>query len=185
MAAAGKSFPDSAFWDFSLEVYRRPGVAEACLALQARHGLDVNLLLFCCWAGRRGRVLCVGDFAGLEAAVGDWHRRVVQPLREVRRWLRDRPANFDEQAKALRAEIKGRELDAEHIEQLLLDRALPIPPGAPSAAAAAGNLEAYLTSIGAARGAGDTADIGTLLRGAFPEIAPDEAERLGGRPSRS
>ncbi len=178
MAPAGKSFPDSAFWNFSLEVYHRAGVTEACLALQDRHGLDINLLLFCCWAGRRGRVLSASDLAGLDAAAGDWQRSVVRPLREVRDRLRGRRAEFDDLTEALRFEIKQRELDAEHIEQLMLERTLPLAPGAPSAAAAADSLEAYLTSIGAARTNADASDLGSLLRGAFPEVAPEEAERL-------
>jgi len=37
------------FWDFSLAVYRRPGVAAACLRLQDEAGVDVNLLLYFCW----------------------------------------------------------------------------------------------------------------------------------------
>ena len=45
----------ASFWAFSLEFYARPGVAEACLALQDRHGLDVNILLLCCWLGWSGR----------------------------------------------------------------------------------------------------------------------------------
>jgi len=35
------------FWDFSLAVWGREAVKPACLALQARHGIDVNILLFC------------------------------------------------------------------------------------------------------------------------------------------
>ena len=29
-------FPAHPFWDFALDVYRRPGVSDACLALQER-----------------------------------------------------------------------------------------------------------------------------------------------------
>ncbi len=32
------------FWNFSLEVYGGEGVARACLELQDRRGVDVNLL---------------------------------------------------------------------------------------------------------------------------------------------
>ena len=73
---------DNPFWDFSLAVYHRPGVAQACLALQDRRGLDVNLLLFCCWAGSLGRRLEPQDIARLRRAVGDWQERV--PLAETR-----------------------------------------------------------------------------------------------------
>jgi uncharacterized protein (TIGR02444 family) len=39
------------FWDFSVRTYGRPGVAEACLALQNRDGADVNMLMFAAWYG--------------------------------------------------------------------------------------------------------------------------------------
>ena len=61
---------DGRFWAFSLEVYGRPGVAPACLALQDRHGLDVNLLLFCCWAASQGVTLDQRTLAAAEEAVG-------------------------------------------------------------------------------------------------------------------
>ncbi|HEY9550471.1 MAG TPA: TIGR02444 family protein, partial [Kiloniellaceae bacterium] len=54
---AGVAPEETPFWQFSGAVYARRGVAEACLALQQRHGLDVNLLLFCAWAGSNGRRL--------------------------------------------------------------------------------------------------------------------------------
>jgi uncharacterized protein (TIGR02444 family) len=37
----------NAFWDFSLKVYAAAGVADECILLQDRFGIDVNLLLFC------------------------------------------------------------------------------------------------------------------------------------------
>src|SRR5262249_40267230 len=49
------------FWNFSLKVYGRPGVAAACIALQDGLGLDVNLLLYCCWHGRARRRLEAAD----------------------------------------------------------------------------------------------------------------------------
>ena len=39
----------SPFWRFSLQLYRLPGVAEACIELQEKCGADVNLLLFLLW----------------------------------------------------------------------------------------------------------------------------------------
>ena len=49
--------PKSVFWDFSLAVYGKPGFPQAAIALQDRHGLNVNMLLFCLWAGANGRLL--------------------------------------------------------------------------------------------------------------------------------
>ena len=46
------------FWQFSLEVYARPQVADLCLVLQDEHGFDVNILLLCLWLAQgEGRAL--------------------------------------------------------------------------------------------------------------------------------
>jgi uncharacterized protein (TIGR02444 family) len=39
------------FWRFSLAVYKAPGVAAECLALQETLGNDVKVLLFCAFLG--------------------------------------------------------------------------------------------------------------------------------------
>ena len=39
----------SPFWKFSLGYYRGAGVSEACLELQDRCGVDVNVVLFLLW----------------------------------------------------------------------------------------------------------------------------------------
>ena len=81
--------PPSAFWDFSLAVYPREGVESACLELQERHGLDVNLVLFCCWVGASGRgVIEEDDLDRLLAATEPWQKEVVWPIRGVRRRLK-------------------------------------------------------------------------------------------------
>jgi uncharacterized protein (TIGR02444 family) len=167
--------PGTPFWDYSLAVYERPGVAPACLALQDRHGLDVNILLFCCWAGQSGRALSAAEFDGLMAAVGPWHQGVVKPLRAVRRWLKGRE---DAGAQALRARIKVDELEAERLEQALLAETLPPGPGEASPALAAANLTTCLARLELRAGAEDTADLAALLSGCFEGLPPLEAMRL-------
>jgi uncharacterized protein (TIGR02444 family) len=98
------------FWEFSLAFYAEPGVAPACLAMQDRDGLDVNLALLCCWVGV---ALDAAALAEAEALVRDWRAQVVQPLRAVRRWLKGR----DE---ALRAQVAAQELAAEQRQQAML-----------------------------------------------------------------
>ncbi len=168
---------DTPFWDFSLGVYARSGVAPACLALQDRHGLDVNLLLFCCWAGRCGRALTAGDLKALRAAARPWHEGVVRPLRQARRWLKGQ-ANAS--AQALRRDIKAQELEAERIEQHLLGETLPLDAGAPAPDLAAANLKAYLSVLKICPEFDDTADLTTLLCGSFEDLLPLEATRLLG-----
>ena len=74
------------FWDFSLAVWGRAAVEPACLALQARHGIDINILLFCGWAGRRGRALDAADLGRLIDAARPWREAAVLPLRALRIW---------------------------------------------------------------------------------------------------
>jgi uncharacterized protein (TIGR02444 family) len=166
------------FWDYSLAVYGRPGVAPACLALQDRHGLDVNILLFCCWAGQCGRALSAAELDGLMAAVGPWHQGVVKPLRAVRQWLKDQETAPGAAAEALRQEVKAQELEAERIEQLILAETLVLGEGEPAAALAAANLTAYLGRLEVRAGADDTADLAALLTGCFEGLPPLEAMRL-------
>ncbi len=106
--------PDNAFWRFSLAFYATPGVAPACLALQDREGLDVNLVLFCCWVGV---ALDRAVLAEAEALVAEWRTEVVQKLRAVRRWLKPLP-----EAAGLRAAVAAQELAAEQHQQAMLHR---------------------------------------------------------------
>jgi uncharacterized protein (TIGR02444 family) len=135
------------FWDFSIALYRKPGVGEACLALQERLGLDVNLLLYMIWRASEGHALSQSEAAAAVAHVTPWHDGVVRPLRALRTDmksnLRNAPAGEGER---LRAKIKSAELDAERIEQEML-AALPRASGAPQKDAARNNIERYLEAL--------------------------------------
>src|SRR5262249_36101377 len=130
-------------WSFSLQVYGKPGVAEACVALQDGLGLDVNLLLYCCWHGRAGRKL---DKAALRRAIDTmegWQREVVKPLRAVRRRLKSGvPPITVGECQALRRKVGDLELESERIAQAALE-ALPMPPSGWRPAIEA-NLDLYL-----------------------------------------
>ena len=160
-------FPPSPLWSFSLAIYRKPGVAEACLALQERHGLDVNLLLAALFTGAAGVALDADAWALLAGTVGAYHREVVQPLRTARCALK--PLGPDSAVAAqLRNAVKAAELDAEHLEQLMIEAALadlPLgcPPGLPSASQARANALAYLAASGVAQEAADQAAIQHLV----------------------
>ena len=77
----------SDFFAYSLAVYGRADVAQSCLALQDREGLDVNLILFCLWAATKGRQLEDREITDLIDAVAAWQQDVVATFRELRRWL--------------------------------------------------------------------------------------------------
>ncbi|WP_372398859.1 TIGR02444 family protein [Azospirillum sp. HJ39] len=99
------------FWDFSLAVYGRPGVPAACLALQDRRGVDVNLLLFAAWAGLECAAGLSGDaLSRIDSAVSGWRDEVVLPLRALRRRAK---AEDD----AFYRRMKAAELEAERVQQ--------------------------------------------------------------------
>jgi uncharacterized protein (TIGR02444 family) len=114
---------DSPLWRFSLAVYRGAGVQEECLAVQERHGVDVNLLMLCAYAGAvEGAVLSTSDIADALEAAGAWHADVVRTLRQVRRTLKpwSEAGDFAQVVAALRLKVKGAELEAEQIEQAMM-----------------------------------------------------------------
>jgi uncharacterized protein (TIGR02444 family) len=114
--------------EFALTVYAADGVAPACLLLQGRFGLDVNLLLFAAYVSvARGQALTPAALEAAKLRVDPWHRQVVRPLRRVREQLKSGPAPAPNPATTgLREEIKELEIQAELIELDELER-LPIP----------------------------------------------------------
>jgi uncharacterized protein (TIGR02444 family) len=143
------AYPD--LWSWSLAIYGRPGFSAEAIGLQDDHGLDVNLLLYCLWAGLAAGVeLGEPALAAAVAAAGPWQRAVVLPLRAVRRSLKGHAHPHADLVASLRQGIAGFELEAERGEQLMLG-ALPLPEErhADARFAAARNLQAYLAVSGA------------------------------------
>jgi uncharacterized protein (TIGR02444 family) len=144
----------SPFWRFSLQFYRLPGVAEACIALQEESGVDVNLLLFLLWHARAGRILAVADVERLEAEIAPWRGATVVPLRAIRRALKAPPGLVEPgTAEAFRTRIKAVELEAERLQQEAMHarvRASLLGQAAPSVHdAARANIAAYQRICGA------------------------------------
>jgi len=127
------------FKRFALELYRRAGVAEACLDLQNRHDLDVNVVLFAAFIGAvRRRTLTLADLDLAQRRVGPWHQEVVRPLRAVRQRLKTGPAPAPNEATcALRRKLAQLEIEAEVIELDQLGALIPEvhSPRSPSGAA--------------------------------------------------
>lgn len=97
-------------WDWAVAAYARPGVAEACLALQDEDGQSVPLLL---WAAWRGGV----EAEDVEAAVDtarSWHQTAIDPIRAVRRTLKKPVSDMEDGPRlTLREQVKAVELAAE------------------------------------------------------------------------
>lgn len=172
-------FPAHPFWDFAIEAYRRPGVSAACLELQEPYHLDVNLLLFCGWTGAFGMGrLSDEEIARCRDAVAGWHDNVVRGLRGVRRILKsgfdDLPGHLGEIRESLRKQIQAREIDAEHLEQLILvDCVHRVRNDHLSAAEifadAAANMTAYCRALGARLDSTDRAALAVILGAMFPQ----------------
>jgi len=136
------------FWTFTLAFYGRPGVSPACIALQDRHGLDVNLVLYACWVGLSGRGrLDAAELARAEATNAPWRSGVIEKLRAARRTLGEE----DVQGPILELyeAAKAAELAAERIAQRRLQMLAPaesVADAATRAADAAANLRLYLAA---------------------------------------
>jgi uncharacterized protein (TIGR02444 family) len=158
-----------ALWSFSLATYDSPGVAAACIALQDRHDLDVNILLFCCWAGARGHALTKGKIKRLQEGVADWQQEVVRPLRRVRRRLKSEPSDS---AQDLRARLLDLEIESERLEQLRLVDLVPLDSEHPEPRMAGENLRLYLTQRKIDLDEDTVAELAALMTGAFPDLPP-------------
>jgi uncharacterized protein (TIGR02444 family) len=115
------------FWNFSLAVYGAGAVQDECLKLQDQFGLDVNLVLLCAFLGAvHGATVTPDDVAAARREVRAWQDDVVHKLRAARRSLKTIGLAPDtkvaDAATKLRTLVKAAELEAEHIEQTMLER---------------------------------------------------------------
>jgi uncharacterized protein (TIGR02444 family) len=115
---------DSESWSFALKLYAEPGVADACLRLQAECSVDVMMLLMATFAAvRRGVVLTPSEIADMDAACHLWRDQIVLPLRALRTRLKAGPAPApSEGTEKLRSSIKAAELSAERLQNVVLAR---------------------------------------------------------------
>ena len=120
---------------FALAVHQSEGVPAACVLLQDRFDLDVNVLLLAAYVGAvRGQTFTPDSLEAVRAVTDPWQRQVVRPLRAVRRRLKTGPAPApDPRTDEVRSGVKKAELDAELIELDELGRwvdGLASPPAA-------------------------------------------------------
>jgi uncharacterized protein (TIGR02444 family) len=135
-------------WTFSLRVYALPGVAPACLRCQDEVGADVNVILFLLWQAVAGRGLTEAEIRMIDGAVSSWRESVVQPLRQIRRQLKDLTLD---QTGVFRNRVKALELEAERLEQETLEAlasALPSYEPRDSYTAAVANVRWYEQYLG-------------------------------------
>ena len=105
-----------AHWAFALAVYGQPGVPDACITLQDRHGVDVNVMLVMLFANAvHGTAPRRDAIVRLDAVGRPIQETVVKPLREVRRAMKGR--DFGAATEHVRGKVKASELAAEQLEQ--------------------------------------------------------------------
>ncbi len=170
-------FPAHPFWDFSLETYGREGVPEACLALQEAHGVDVNVILFCCWLGQTGRGrLEQAETEAMCGAVAEWHAVAVRGVRTVRQRLKGgMPPAPIALSEPLRRRLAAIEVALEHVEQLMLTASVDPKADAPRTRAgrladAVANTRRYFAIFGAAAAPADAESLAVILGPVFPEM---------------
>src|SRR5882672_2461911 len=151
-AAPDKSSRESPFWRFSLRFYGLADVAAACLELQDKAGVDVNLMLFLLFLADEKRAVTKDEVARLDARIASWRAQVVMPLRDVRRRLKGGIGEIPQDlSEGLRNMVKRVELEAERLEQGQLESegAELGTKTASRDAAAEANLGAYGAFLGA------------------------------------
>ena len=106
----------SAFWDWAVQAYARPGAAEACLTLQDQHGQNVPLVLWVVWCARTGRSPDASTLAKAAETASAWEAAATAPLRAARRNLKQQVRGIpDEDRLAFRERVKALELAAERL----------------------------------------------------------------------
>jgi uncharacterized protein (TIGR02444 family) len=117
------------FWDYSLKLYAGSGVKSGLLALQNEHGLNVNVLLLCCWHGVRFReALSTNAIVRFVDGAKPWHDGVTVQLRAIRVALKEESALAMVAGSAeLRRDALALELKSERIEQGELLAHLDVP----------------------------------------------------------
>ena len=118
MSDAGTPVSKSPFWRFSVKFYAVPGVAEACIELQDKAKVDVNILFFLLWNATEKRALNATDVAEVERTIGGWREMAVVPIRNIRRALKSPPPVMSpDVAEGFRTRVKAVELEAERLQQ--------------------------------------------------------------------
>ncbi len=116
-------------WDFATAFYAKAGVQSACLTLQDQAGVNVPLLLCCCWVGRYYGELPREAAKEMGQFTDACSQQTTEPLRAIRASMKyshkpQWPIKEGDWSK-LREQIKALELSSEKLllqglEQLVL-----------------------------------------------------------------
>ena len=175
-----------AFWDFSIRTYRSDGVPEACLHLQDERGVDVNMLLFCCWFGLTRGQQQAESFQQVLGFSDNWAQQVVRPLRKVRTWMKldgcHHPRMDTESCMDFREKVKGIELSAEKMQQHVLESIIASIPARVSTSteqleAVVGNINQYFSSANIDIDELDKERLLTIILAGVPVFSADDIHK--------
>jgi len=168
-------FPNSELWCYSTQVYTIVEVEKSCLQLQNEFEADVNILLYCCWAGEKKCLLNNEELSAIQTVTTPW-QRILKPLRDARQMMKQHvvpiPADQRQQTVTNMSEL---ELNAEHMEQLALESCIDFTAKTPSseqssADCCAQNLFVYLQLLDAVNSTNDITEwVTTLLNGIYQD----------------
>jgi uncharacterized protein (TIGR02444 family) len=109
---------DLSLLDFSTAFYAKPKIQSACLILQDQYGMNVPLLLCCCWAGLHNGALPEQLLQKMKQYTETYSLQTIEPLRAIRKAMknnhdREWPITLNDW-QDLREGIKKIELSAEY-----------------------------------------------------------------------
>lgn len=106
---------EDAFWRFSIDLYSREPIKQACLAMQDQFNLNVNVTLLCCWLDSLQMKLDKPQLDELLNAIKDSDAELKQH-RQLRMASKNRPDSY--------AQLLREELELERVQQRTLIKAL-------------------------------------------------------------
>ena len=167
MTAKRLSRRANSLWQFSLAVYAEPQVPPACLMLQDRHEIDVNLLLYAGWRAWTGDALSREGCLSAKERSEVWRHDLVLPLRSIRRHA-GTLARMDPSFAQAYAALKACELQLERQQQAML------ADGSDQDCGASADIATALEVLAASMGILDKPDVRSALAtiaAAMEEIA--------------
>lgn len=144
------------FRDWAKTTYGSPKVESTLLKAQDDAGLNVNLLLWCCWAGAFFETAPELVIRHAIADGAQWREKVTENLRNARRSMKrfESQPGYEDVA-VLRARLKEIELTAEFIEidrlEAIAVAHLKAPADDTATSRARRNLAQYASLTGAAQ----------------------------------
>lgn len=138
-------FPNSNFWNYSSQVWTLPEVEKLSLELQNEFDTNINILFYSCWLGDKNRCLSDDDLQVLLDTIQPW-QTIIKPLRDSREMMQKSLIAMPKQlAKQTLGNISEMELNAEHMTQLAMEKALN--PEKLATCAKQSNIESSLKNI--------------------------------------